>query len=287
MNISRAPEFASRRAGAQSTCAHVAPQDRREIRVDHRGVAAADQLDQRRDLVADRDLGEAHLARERGDLLLVIRIAIGVHEHDRDRLDAVGERRIEFAAHRTEVRLQLDRAVGAHALVHLDDALEQHLGLDDVLGENLRAVLVADAQRVAETFRRHQQRAVALALEQRIGGDRGAHLHGADAALRDRLALLQAEQVADALHGGVLVGFRIFREQLVRGELAVRRAADDVREGAAAIDPEVPGAAHAALSVRHARACAGHPRLSALTKQVVDGRDKPGRSDARAEHRSG
>src|SRR5262249_33173874 len=43
---------------------HVALQDRRQIGIDYRGVAAADQLDQRRDLVADRHLGKAHLARE-------------------------------------------------------------------------------------------------------------------------------------------------------------------------------------------------------------------------------
>ncbi len=34
----------------------IAPQDRREIGIDHRGVAAAHQLHQRRDFVADRDL---------------------------------------------------------------------------------------------------------------------------------------------------------------------------------------------------------------------------------------
>ena len=174
-------------------------------------------------------------------------IAIGVHEHDRDGLDAVGERGLELGAHGGEIGLLLDRAVGAHALVDLDDALEQHLGLDDVLGEDFRAVLVADAQRVAETFRRHQQRAVALALQQRIGGDRRAHLHGADAAGRDRLALLQAEQVADALHGGVAIGFRVLREQLVRGQRAVRPPPDHVGEGAAAVDPEVPGACIRAL----------------------------------------
>ncbi len=44
----------------------IAAQDRRQIGVDHGGVAAAHQLDQRRDLVADRDLREADLAGERG-----------------------------------------------------------------------------------------------------------------------------------------------------------------------------------------------------------------------------
>ena len=102
---------------------HIAAQDRRQIGVHHGGVAAADQLDQRRDLVADRDLREAQVARERRDALLMLRIAIGMHEHDGDRVDAVGLRALELGAHGGEIERALDRAVGAHALVDLDDAL--------------------------------------------------------------------------------------------------------------------------------------------------------------------
>ena len=68
---------------------HVAAQDRREIAVDHRGVAAADKLDQRRDFVAGGDLLEAELARQRGDVLFVVAVAVGVHQHDGDGVDAV------------------------------------------------------------------------------------------------------------------------------------------------------------------------------------------------------
>ena len=42
------------------------------------------------------------------------------------------ERRRELAAHRVEIGLALDRAVGAHALVDLDDALVKQLRLDDL-----------------------------------------------------------------------------------------------------------------------------------------------------------
>ena len=58
--------------------------------------------------------------------------------------------RFELGAHRGEIGRALDRAVGAHALVDLDDALVEQLRHDDVLGEDLRPGLVADAQRVAE-----------------------------------------------------------------------------------------------------------------------------------------
>ena len=131
---------------------HVAPQDRREIGVDHRGVAAADQLDQRRDLVADRNLRKAQLARQRRHLPFVLRIAVGVHEDDRDRVDAVGLGALQIAPHGGEIGRALHRAVGAHALVDLDDALVEHVRLDDVPGKDLRPRLVADLQRVAEAF---------------------------------------------------------------------------------------------------------------------------------------
>ena len=50
----------------------IAREDRREIGIGHGGVAAPDQLHQRADLMADRDLGEADLARDRGDALLMV-----------------------------------------------------------------------------------------------------------------------------------------------------------------------------------------------------------------------
>ena len=107
----------------------IAAQDRREIGIHHGGVAAADQLDQRRDLVADRHLREIHVARELGDALLVLRIAVGVHEHDRDRLDAVGLGALKLGAHAVQIELALDRAVGAHALVDLDTRSNSISGL--------------------------------------------------------------------------------------------------------------------------------------------------------------
>src|SRR5262249_55299975 len=112
---------------------------------------------------------------------------------------------------------------------------------DDLAGEDFRPRLVADAQRVAEPFGHEQERALALALEQGVGGDRRAHLDGADATRGDRRIACKAEQVADAVDGGVAIGFRILRQELVGDQRAVRAAADHVRKGAAAVDPEIPG----------------------------------------------
>jgi hypothetical protein len=55
MNISRQP-VPSAEPSSLDDLVHIAAQDRREIGIDHRGVAAPDQLHQRRDLMADRNL---------------------------------------------------------------------------------------------------------------------------------------------------------------------------------------------------------------------------------------
>ena len=86
----------------------------------------------------------------------------------------------------------LDRAVGAHALGYFHHPLEQHLRLDDVPGKDLRPRLITDLERVAKAVRGHQQRARAVALEQRVGRDRGAHLDRADALARDRRRRVRA-----------------------------------------------------------------------------------------------
>ena len=65
---------------------HVTPQDGREIGIDHRRVATANELDQRRDLVADRNLGKTEFACQRRHLSFVIGVAVGVHENDRNRV---------------------------------------------------------------------------------------------------------------------------------------------------------------------------------------------------------
>jgi hypothetical protein len=60
--------------------------------------------------------------------------------------------------------------------------------------EDARAVLVGDAQLVAEALRDEEHRRLALALEERVGGDRRAHLHRLDLLDRDRRARRDAEE---------------------------------------------------------------------------------------------
>ena len=140
-----------------------------------------------------QDVLQSWLACQRCHPLFVIAVAVGVHQHDGDSVDAIPLGASQLGAHRVEIERTLHGAVGAHPLVDLDDALVQHVGLDDVLGEDLWPRLVTDAQRVAKALGDEQQGAVALALEQRIGGDRGAHFDRGDALARDRFAGFEPE----------------------------------------------------------------------------------------------
>jgi hypothetical protein len=76
-----------RRAQRLRHAGDVAAQDRGKIGVDHGGVAAPDELDERRDLVTDGDLAEAPPAHLRGERRLMRRVAPSVHQHDRHRVD--------------------------------------------------------------------------------------------------------------------------------------------------------------------------------------------------------
>jgi hypothetical protein len=174
----------------------------------------------------------------------VVREAVAVQEDDGDGAEALGARRLQLAPHVRLVERPHDVAAGAHALVDLHHLPVEQLRQLDVAVEDARPVLVGDAQLVAEPLRDEEDRVLALALEERIGRDGGAHLHRLDLLHRDRLARLHAQEVADAGQRGVAILLRVFRQQLVGGEGAVRAPRHHVRERAAAIDPELPAVLH-------------------------------------------
>ena len=220
--------------------ADIAGQDRRQIGVDHRRIAAPDELDEGGSDMAFRDLGKSEIARDLGHHALVRRIAVGVHEYDRDGVEALGLRSGERGAHAFRIGRRLDGPVREHALVDLDHARIELLGLLNVAGEDFRPRLVADLERVAEAARRHQQRALAAPFEQRVGRDRRSHLDDPDRPGRDRLARSESEQTADRLDRRVRIGGALGQE-LHRMQPPARIAPDHVGEGAAAVDPEIPG----------------------------------------------
>ena len=218
----------------------VALEDGRQVGVDHRGVAARDVLDQRADLVRGRHLREADLARDAGGALLVAGGVPGVHEDDGHGADAAVVGGLHVAAQRGFVQVADHFAVGRHALVGLDHGLVEHFRQHHVAVEQARTVLVGDAQAIAETAGGHQQRAFALALEQRVGGDRGTHLDALDLLGRHRLAGRDAQQLADARHRRVAVLLGVLRQHLRGGGGAIGETRHDVGEGAPTINPELP-----------------------------------------------
>jgi hypothetical protein len=190
--------------------------------------------------VRDADLRESHLARQRGRGLLVRGEAVAVHEDHCAGADARVERDLQLGAQRRQVERLQHLALRVDPLLRLDHPLVQQLRQHDMAFEQLRPGLVGDAQRVAEATCGDQQRAVALALEQRVGGHRGAHLHALDPIRRDGFTGAQAEQTTDALNRGIAVLLGVLGQQLQRLQLTFGRAADDVGEGTAAVDPELP-----------------------------------------------
>ena len=136
--------------------------------------------------------------------------------------------------------MHLHDAIAAHTFSRLDDPRIEHFRLDDLLGEDVGPRLIADLQLIFQPLRNDQQRAFAFALQQRVGGDRGAHLDGFDRVGRDRSAGRDAQELPDAFERCVVINAGVLRQHFAREYLTGWCARNDVRECAAAIDPEIP-----------------------------------------------
>ena len=223
------PQPAARQLAQQS--AHVTCDGWREVRVDDRRVRAREQPALRDDLVRERDLGEPRLEGEGASAQLVGRVAVGVGEDDRERLDPAVAERPELRAQRHLVERIDARSVRADAAVDLDHRLVQRLRSLDPEREDRRAGLIVDEEEVAEAARDQQRRPRAATLEQRVGAERRPH---ADVAGRDRRGVVEIEQASHA-------GERrtIGREDLRDAEHAGRPiVADAVGESPTAIDED-------------------------------------------------
>ena len=83
----------------------------------------------------------------------------------------------EFASQLPLVERGEHRAVGVDAFVSLDEFGIQRRRQADRASEDVRTVLIADAQGLAQAAGRDQQRRIALAREQRVRRDGGAQTH--------------------------------------------------------------------------------------------------------------
>ena len=259
---------------------HMAAEDRREIGIHHRRVAARDELHQRRDLVADRDLLEAGAPRDLLRRRLVGGVAVSVHQADGDGPEALRVRPRQVRFQLLPVQRLHDLAMRACALVRLDDRLVEDFRQADMQVEEARAVLVADPELVREALCHHQQGAFALALQQRIGGYGGAHPHRLDAVGRNRLPVRRSQYVADALQRGVVIMLRRFGEQLAGDIAAVRPPRHDVGEGSAPVDPELPASAHAVPLRRVSGASCRRTPLNSIPAAAIHSAGRPECSSA-------
>jgi hypothetical protein len=208
---------------------HISPDHRREVRV-HRARLGACQEPQRvRHLVGERDPLEADLARQRGHGQLVFRRGGGVEQRHGQRLDPLCAQPLEVAAERMAREAHAARAIGGDTCGELDDALVERLRPHDVELEQLGAGLVTDTQQVPEALRDDQRSARPTALQQGVGGQRGAHAHVTG---RNGRARGELQQLADDVER------RTVRGQLLRNaeRAAVWITRDSVTERAAAVE---------------------------------------------------
>ncbi len=218
--------------------AYVATQYRGQVGVGHRAVATCDEPDQRRNLVRHDDLLEARLRSQPRSVPLVVGIAEAVQERDRDGAQPVGPRLGQFGQQRGLVERLEHHARRIDPLVRLDHAGVQRGRQPYRTREDVRPVLVADAQRVTEAACRHQQGRLALALEQRVRGYRRAEPHRFQPPAAARRAF---EDVVDGANRRVARAPGVARQDLVRVEAPIGIECDDVGERTAAVDRESPG----------------------------------------------
>ena len=209
----------------------------RQIGVGHSGLGAGDEAGEGGDLGAQGDEGEAGGAGDLAGALFVGGVQVGVQEGDGGGGEALGDGGLQADLQRALVQRPHDRAVGGQPLGGLDDAGIERGRPHDVEGEQVRPRLVPDQQAVGEAFGGDEQGAGAAALQQRIGGDRGAHLDRLDTRGGKGRARGGSKNPPHGFDSGVLIGRR-GRQQLQRELRSVVGPADHVGEGAAPIDPE-------------------------------------------------
>ena len=214
--------------------AQIARHQRLHVGVGDRGGEALPLAHLRRDLAGQRDrdvrqfLGEdvAHAAFVRG-------IDEGVQEADGDAFDALALQRGHQGAHGGVVERQQHVALVVQPLRDRQAQMARHqrLGQDDVEVVLVVTAFVAHRDDVAKALGRQQRGARALALDHRVGGERGAVDHDADVGGRDARGL---EDVAHARHHALFR--RGWRGQHLGREAPAVVLERKVGEGAADVD---------------------------------------------------
>ena len=167
---------------ARGEALEVGAELRRQVGVGDGGGEALVLAELRQHLARERDVDvPERLAHRLADAALVVGVQEGEQQADRHRLDLRLAQRLDRLAHAVLVE-RLDLAVGPHALADGEAQVARHERLGPALGEVVErgAVLARELDQVAEALGRHERRAGAAALEQRVGGDRHPVREGRD-----------------------------------------------------------------------------------------------------------
>ncbi len=181
----------------------ISSQHRVQIRIDDRGVAPRDDLDQWRELAGRADFDESDFSRDAFDEVFMRGIGERMQQADRQRLRAVFFEFREILADVGRIGLAEHGTECVEPLVDFDDARKERLGLLDLQIEEPGAILVGDSQHVGETSRGHEGRPRAAARQQRVRAPRRSELHQHR---RQRLVEAQLEHEANGEQGSVFAG---------------------------------------------------------------------------------
>ena len=223
----------------------VALQHRADVRVDHGRADPLELLDLGEHLGGERHVHPGQGADERlGGDALVLRRAVGVQIAHRHRLDLLGGEGANGRAQRGTPERRRHDAVSPDALAHRQAQMARHQRIRRGLAKRVAVVLesLAHLQDVAMPLGGEQAEPRALALEQRIGRDRGSvddTIGGAK-----KRSPLNAERAGKQLQSGEHADRLIPR---CRGGLGDRNTAvvvdgDEIGERAAHVDADaIPG----------------------------------------------
>ena len=226
---------------------HVPAQQRRQVAVRDRRLAAREEPDLPRELVGTDDVIEPDVTGHLGERTLVRGVEMGVQPDDRDGPGPLVAGAFEERACVVEVDGLDDLAVGAAASGDFEPPALKAGGARDLESEEVGAFLGADVEDAGESFVREERRRDAAAFEERVRRDGRAEL---DACTPGRVGA-RAGEGDDPFHR--LEGRAIRREHLRRMDGAVRGEAEAIGEGPAAVDPELPRASAHSASDRDAR----------------------------------
>ena len=188
-----------------------------------------------------------HFARDLREAQFVRGVGPAVQAGDGAAGEARGERFLQFGTGERLVQRDQNLTLGSNPLPRFDHAGGQLMRLYNVPREDIGPRLIPDLQQVAEALGQHHRGRRALALQQRIGGHRCAHLHG-----RDIPATILGEDRANSLNRCVVVTAGVLGQQLARQQAAVRRTCNYIGKRAAAIDPEMPAIHRLTVGSRNA-----------------------------------